>query len=62
MKHAINETNKEKISPKGTNVGLDLVSIDMLDWITEDTRANKHDSKKGTQDLVCKDINKQAKT
>ena len=47
--------------PQGKNVGLNVVSIDPLDWIMDDTCANKHGSKKGNRDPICKDMNKQAK-
>ena len=46
---------KENMCPQGTNVGLDVVSIDPLDWIMDDPRANKHGSRKGTRDPMCKD-------
>ena len=49
------QASKEKECPLGTNVGLDIVSIDPLDWIMDDLRANKHGSKKGTRDPVYKD-------
>ena len=52
MKHAINQTNKEKMCPQGTNVGLDLVSVDPLDWNTDDTCANRQRSLKGAWDFV----------
>ena len=61
---------------QGTNVGLDLMSVDPLDWSTDDICANKKSSQKGTRDFVYKDrtrtklkvgemlddTNKQAKT
>ena len=30
--------------PQGTNVGLDLMSVDPLDWSTDDIYANKKSS------------------
>ena len=49
------QASKEKECPLGTNVGLDIVSIDPLDWIMDDIHAIKHGSKKGTRDPVYKD-------
>ena len=54
-KHVYKQASKEKECPQGTNVGLDIVSIDPLDWIMDDIHAIKHGSKKGTRDPVYKD-------
>ena len=54
-KHMYKQASKEKECPQGKNVCLDIVSIDPLHWIMDDLHANKHGSKKGTQDPVCKD-------
>ena len=43
-KHASRQTNKKKACSQGTNVGLDLVSVDPLNWITDDTHSNKQSS------------------